>query len=356
LPRTRDFAVSPPQDVSRTWQLCRFAWLHRVGDDLVLECPDAMCAALVHHPELIKWIYRASAATAFRADQEEAAVMALLGELGFLVNPEEQESAAQRTWEFHDRMFHRRSQLFEDFQPRGGTYRFRTDGADSSSEPVPSPPAVRPAYAGEAIDLPIPSRDDGASLREVMERRRSKRAMGSSPATLAQVAELLYRVARTRDVREAPVQDLVDRPYPSGGAIHELEFYLAIHRCSGLAPGFFHYRGAEHGLTRLTGAEPIAKAMIADCAEAWGRPDRLPDCLIVLSSRLPRLAWKYEAIAYKISLMNAGVVLQSLYLVSTDLGLNGAAVGSSRPDLFGAATGNSSWEETSIAGFGFGGG
>jgi SagB-type dehydrogenase family enzyme len=74
----------------------------------------------------------------------------------------------------------------------------------------------------------------------------------------------------------------------------------------------------------------------------------------VLASRLPRLAWKYEGIAYKISLMNAGVVIQSLYLVCTDLGLNGSAAGSGRPELFAAATGASSWEETSIAEFGFG--
>jgi SagB-type dehydrogenase family enzyme len=76
--------------------------------------------------------------------------------------------------------------------------------------------------------------------------------------------------------------------------------------------------------------------------------------LIVITSRLPRLAWKYAGIAYKISLMNAGVAIQSLYLVATDLGLAGAAAGSGNPELFAHATGVSSWEETSIAEFGFG--
>ena len=94
--------------------------------------------------------------------------------------------------------------------------------------------------------------------------------------------------------------------------------------------------------------------MLADCAAAWGQPGQPPQCLVVLSSRLPRLAWKYEAIAGKVSYMNAGVVLQSLYLVCTDLDLNGCAVGSGRPKLFAVATGNSVWEETSIAEFGFG--
>ena len=52
--------------------------------------------------------------------------------------------------------------------------------------------------------------------------------------------------------------------------------------------------------------------------------------------------------------MNAGVALQCLYLVAEDMGLNGSAAGSGRPELFSAATQASSWEETSIAEFGFG--
>jgi SagB-type dehydrogenase family enzyme len=76
--------------------------------------------------------------------------------------------------------------------------------------------------------------------------------------------------------------------------------------------------------------------------------------LVVIASRLPRLAWKYSGIAYKISLMNAGVAIQSLYLVANDLGLAGAAAGSGNPELFARATGASSWDETSIAEFGFG--
>ena len=48
------------------------------------------------------------------------------------------------------------------------------------------------------------------------------------------------------------------------------------------------------------------------------------------------------------------MAIQSLYLVATDLSLAGSAVGSGNPDLFAQATGVSSWEETSIAAFGFG--
>lgn len=277
---------------------------------------------------------------------DKACLLALLEILGFMVDPHAEEGAAQQTWEFHDRLFYRHCRSFDDFRRRGGTYRFRGR--------FPSPPAIRSAIAGQAVQLQVPGSNPSRPLVEVMEERHSRRQMGSEPVRLEQVAALLYRVARLCGTLPSAVQDCLLRPYPSGGAIHELEFYLAVRECDGLTPGFYHYRGAEHALTKLEDALPHAEAMLADAACAWGRAEHPPQCLIVLTTRMPRLAWKYEGIAYKISLMNAGIVLQSLYLVCADLGLNCSAVGSGRPDLFTEAAKVSSWEETSIAEFGFG--
>ena len=345
-PRSRHFDVALPCPTEGAWQLSRFAYLRRDGEDLVLECPEAPAVGYVRNQQVVAWLHEASRPTTPEAGTPRAQLLALLGSLGFLVDPASGESDAQWTWEFHDRLFHSRARQYDDFRPHGGTYRFR--------DWLPSPPAIRPAHAGETVHLATPERRAGRPLLEVMDERRSRREMGSRPVSRAQAAELLYRVARVREVLPSPLQDCLLRPYPSGGAIHELEFYLAVDVCQGLSSGFYHYRGTDHALTRLEGGAGPAQEMLADAASAWGQPGEPPQCLIVLASRLSRLAWKYEAIAYKISLMNAGVVLQSLYLVCTELGLNGSAVGSGRPDLFAAATNASSWEETSIAEFGFG--
>ena len=56
-------------------------------------------------------------------------------------------------------------------------------------------------------------------------------------------------------------------------------------------------------------AESLGPPMIADCAMAWAQPEQPPQCLMVVASRVPRLAWKYEAIAYRLSLLDAGVAL-----------------------------------------------
>ena len=332
--------------------LSRFALLRREGRHLVLECTEAPCDIVLEDRTLVSWIHDAAASVEPEPGSAQAAVLAFLADLGFVEDSDAEEPPARQMWEFHDRLFHRRTRNYADMRPFGGIYPFLDASGDGQVERLPSPPAIRAPHAAETIDLTAPDTFAGASLQHVMEKRRSRREMGRGAVGLEQVAALLYRVARV--TRRLP-GGLLQRPYPSGGAIHELEFYLAVRVCGGLAPGFYHYRGDIHALTHLRreAADRAAAAMVSDCAAAW-RTAGEPQCLIVVSSRLPRLAWKYAAIAYRTSILNAGVVLQSLYLVATDIGLNGSAAGAGNPDLFALATGTLSWEETSIAEFGFG--
>ena len=62
-------------------------------------------------------------------------------------------------------------------------------------------------------------------------------------------------------------------------------------------------------------------------------------------------AWKYEGIAYRVALLNAGVAIDALYIVATDLGLSPCAVGTGNSALFEQATGLSPWAEIVIAEF-----
>ena len=78
---------------------------------------------------------------------------------------------------------------------------------------------------------------------------------------------------------------------------------------------------------------------------------QLPDVTIVLASRLPRLAWKYQGMAYRASLMNAGVVFELMYLVATDMNLAPCANGSGDSRLLEEATGIDPFEETALAEF-----
>ena len=344
--------TTPADTAPARWRLSRFALLRRDGDRLVLEATDTACDVVIEAPDLLRWIHETAGCLTPPPEPARAAVLALLAAFGFLDRADRDEPEARRTWEFHDRLFHRRSRHHDDFRPMGATYRFRSIDPTGQVRAA-CPPAIRPGHDGAVIELPVPATTTSRPLTDVMESRRSRKEMGEPPVDLARVSALLYRVAR---VTATLPGDQVLRPHPSSGGLHELEFHMAVRTCQGLEPGFYHYRSEAHALTRLPGedAAGAAAAMVTGCAASWDTPQRPPQCVIVVSSRLPRLAWKYSAIAYRLSLLNAGVVLQCLYLVATDLGLNGAAAGSGSPPHFARATGVSSWAETSILEFGFG--
>jgi SagB-type dehydrogenase family enzyme len=65
----------------------------------------------------------------------------------------------------------------------------------------------------------------------------------------------------------------------------------------------------------------------------------VPQVLLTIAARFGRVSWKYSAIAYALILKDAGVLMQTLYLMATDMGLGGCAIGSHNIDLFAKMTG-----------------
>ena len=61
--------------------------------------------------------------------------------------------------------------------------------------------------------------------------------------------------------------------------------------------------------------------------------------LITIAARFGRISWKYSGIAYSLILKNVGVLIQTLYMMATDMGLGGCAIGTTNIDLFATMTG-----------------
>jgi SagB-type dehydrogenase family enzyme len=164
-----------------------------------------------------------------------------------------------------------------------------------------------------------------------MEARRSVRRHGTEPVSLERLSEFLYRTARVRGLTpaspgEGRPYDVTDRPYPNGGGAYELECYLTVRGHDELGTGCYHYDAAGHRLIRLGATEGQVRRLLADAAAATaGTAD--PRLLLTLTSRFERLAWKYSGMAYAITLKNTGVLLQSMYLVATAMGLAPCALG-----------------------------
>jgi SagB-type dehydrogenase family enzyme len=65
----------------------------------------------------------------------------------------------------------------------------------------------------------------------------------------------------------------------------------------------------------------------------------LPQIVITITARFGRVGWKYSSLAYSLILKDVGVLMQTLYLMATDMGLGGCAIGSTNIDLFEKMTG-----------------
>jgi SagB-type dehydrogenase family enzyme len=364
-PSTQAFRFSPqPAPPCTRYRLSRFALLRREGSVMVLESPLAPAGIVVGD-------WRAAAAIALLANDAGAAELhaAIPGaELedveAFLLLLEAAEMVARVNaggvlaedenpdlipWEFHDLFFHARARSGRHDAKVGATFRFRDRAI---LPPVVRPPVVKDPMHGEKVSLDRPESNALPSpeppLRQVLDLRRSIRRFGNQPITVSQVGEFLFRSARVVDAN--PKAGWPKRPYPSGGACYELECYLAVKKCSGLAAGLYHYQPFDHDLTRLPAPEQDVAELLRDAWRAAAREDD-PQVLVILAARFGRVAVKYESIGYAVILKNTGVLLQTMHLVATSLGLAGCPLGCGNSDLFAQATGLNYYEEGSVGEF-----
>lgn len=347
------------------WRLSRFAWIRRVEGAAVLENPLGFGRILLHEPELLETVGRLcrpqtpdrlaadtlppALARAFLSLLAASGAVAPCADQGQL--PEDRDPAL-RPWEFHDLLFHSRSRQGRHTDPVGGTFRFLGDLA-----PLPGLKPPRPGL----IQLPEPALPlEPPPFFRVLEARRSIRAPGQDPITLAQLGTFLHYVARVRGV--LPPDPGAGRPYealsgpcPGGGSLHELELYLTVSRCAGLAPGFYHYAAGAHALEPWPGPEAAATQLLRQAQRAMDGASA-PDLLFTLAARVQRVTWKYQAIAYALILKNTGVLFQQMYLVATALGLAPCAIGTGDTQVFAQASGLDFSEESSVGEFALSGG
>ena len=356
-PQVPDYWPQAPQlGAADVLVLSRFAYLRRRGNDMVLESPRSGALFRICDPKVAAALATLSAPQALKRFRRQdgfpgVELLALLVECRILLTLDATSDSGLRPdegddslvlWDFHDLLFHARSTEGRHANPMGGVYPY--------AGVMPSPPAVRSRWPGTPIDLgkvlvaaPEPLSPAATLLRE----RHSIRSFDDQrPITLAELARFLDGAARVQSTWESPL-DLGDggpvveyavRPYPSGGGSYGLELYLAVNRCEGLARGFYHYDAGGHALMPIGVRANELDALLAGAEFAMDAP-AAPQILIIIAARFGRTAWKYSSLAYALILKDAGVLTQTLYLMATDMGLGGCAIGTANIDLFAKMTG-----------------
>ncbi len=331
--------------------LSRFAYMRRRGAEMVLESPRAGALFKICDPKVAAAIATLSTPQQIRQLRRQdgfpgAELLALLLDCQILFKVGAGESGLRLAegdhslalWDFHDLLFHARSTEGRHANPLGGTYPY--------VGVISPPPAVRPGWPGKTIDLRKVSAAHPEAISPVaklLRERHSTRSFDDQrPITLAELSQFLDGTARVL-TRSNTKLDLDDgghtvRPYPSAGAAYELELYLAVNSCEGLARGFYHYDADTHVLAPIGVPGNELEAQLAGAEYAMGAP-AAPQILITIAARFGRISWKYSSIAYALILKDVGVLMQTLYLVATDMGLGGCAVGIVNIDLFAKMTG-----------------
>jgi len=337
----------------RYYILSRFAYCHRFEDQWILESPLADSFVILEDIRAVAVLFlltdphRSSdipAKVPGLSSKEALHLFQLFYDAGALSVADEKDESLEQ-WEFHDLLFHARSRTGRHSNPYGKTDRFVGK--------IKPPAAVKRQMSGRKISLYKPDIDqlcrNDVPFTKVLEERKSKREYGKTAITKREVGEFLYRSARVRKTFEVKGFQFTNRVYPSSGAAYELELYLAINRCNGLASGLYHYSPVSHQLSRISSRTNVISKLLKSAAST--AHTTVPQILIIISARFPRMMWRYESMAYAAILKDVGVLYQTFYLVATAMGLSACALGVGNSDLFAEAAGTNYYEETSVGEF-----
>jgi len=356
-PQVPDYWPRMPQlDDADILVLSRFAYMRRRANEMVLESPRAGALFKICNPKIAAALAMLSAPQQIKRLRRQdgfpgVELLALLVDcqILFKINTAGEDGLRPAegddnlvVWDFHDLLFHTRSTEGRHANPLGGLYPY--------VGVMTPPPAVRPCWPGKKIDLRKFSAGDAeaiSSFAKLLRERHSTRSFDDQrPITLAELSRLLDSTARVQSRSKTPLDPggggpmltYTVRPYPSGGGSYELELYLAVDKCEGLPRGFYHYDADGHALVSIGVRVPEFEALLKGAEFAMGAP-AVPQILITITARFGRISWKYSSIAYALILKDVGVLMQTLYLMATDMGLGGCAIGSTNIELFAKVTG-----------------
>jgi putative peptide maturation dehydrogenase len=172
---------------------------------------------------------------------------------------------------------------------------------------------------------PLPRSEGDSALRQVLAHRRTVRTFDDThPVDVAEVATLLRWVWGAHGTLPLAGADVgLRRTSPSGGSLHPIEVYPVVRRVEGLASGLYHYLGGEHALEQIAALdEGAARALVEDgTAGQWYFADA--DVAFVMTARFRRSYRKYRRHPkiYRATLLDAGHLSQTFYLLCTELGL-----------------------------------
>ncbi|MEV6446261.1 SagB/ThcOx family dehydrogenase [Amycolatopsis sp. NPDC051716] len=227
-------------------------------------------------------------------------------------------------WSHDDLMFHARSR----------TWQMPSSPEDGDHPPGAEPPMLKPAAGGPSfpLDRPEPAAlaAGDSTLTALLETDYVCPTVSDRDLSARQLGEFLFRTARVRSIGPTGLpggrsHQATQRPYFSVACLYELEIYVGVNRCAGLARGIYHYNPLWHTLT-LINDDPAVLDGLLDMAMVAAGSHRRPAALLTMTARMSRIAWALGGAAYATTLLHLGALQQVFSLVARAMGLSAHAV------------------------------
>ena len=345
-------------DPDQRIRLSRFAHLRRIGHEMRVESPTTG-AHLVVHDVRVAAVFAAfdlDRTPRVVADRTGISVEGILALLGLMAGAEivlvvstgadgdavtAEDENVPWSWAFHDLLSYTqvRATPISTLAPNPGLEVLKSQ-VDLSPEPPHPDDVLLPAVNVAEVT----SRD--APLGVALEQRESDRCWKGGPLPLSALAELLARVMHpvNRSIYEniQTLKSPTHRVYPAAGIAYEIDIAVLAQRVEGLTSGAYLYRAKSHSLAPLQGdatslAEIIKATSQGVGTSLWG--DATPQVLLVLAARFEDVGSRYSRTSYTHVLKNSGVMLQTLHLSASAMGLGSVIIGGGNGLTFAKATG-----------------
>ena len=190
-------------------------------------------------------------------------------------------------------------------------------------EKLQQPPLELAASDKPVHDLPDPLsvKVNKVDLTDAINSRVSVRAYSDEPLSFD---ELSYVLWCTQGVKEVTKRPATQRNVPSAGARHCFESYVLINRVEGLALGLYRYLAIDHKLQEVDMSEDIAEKVTRGC---FGQRFVYNSAItLILTAVRYRMMWRYTERGYRYMHLDAGHVMQNLYLCSAAIDAGACAI------------------------------
>ena len=202
---------------------------------------------------------------------------------------------------------------------------FAEEGYETDQQKqLPQPPLTKAAISNDTIKLnkEFHSLKIESDYLKLVQERKSNRVYKKESITLDQLSFLLWTTQGIKEIRGNNYATV--RTVPSAGARHAFETYLAVLNVDGLEKGIYHYLPLEHSLEFITAVDELEnKVSDSLCEQKFAAKS----AVVFYYSAVPyRSEWRYLMESHKLMLIDAGHVMQNLYLSCGAIGCGTCAI------------------------------